>query len=231
MPCSGVMINISDSLGAGFIEESDISQTIQNKFGTLAGKPVSSINISLLEKIINNNPFISNAEVFSTIDGKIIIDVKQRSPVLRVINTNSESFYIDNDGVFMPLSDKFTARVPLANGYIFNRESEKKVNIINQVDTASVKSKIQELFNVIQFANNDEFWKAEIQQLFVNVDGDIEMIPRVGNHSVIIGDDSMLDEKFRKLFLFYSEGLNKKGWNKYCTINIKFKDQVVCTKK
>ena len=57
------------------------------------------------------------------------------------------------------------------------------------------------------------------------------MIPRVGNHSVIIGDDSFLDDKFSKLFIFYREGLNKKGWNNYSSINLKYKDQVVCTKK
>jgi cell division protein FtsQ len=234
MPCSGVKITINDSSGTGFVEESDILQTIQDKFGSLNGKPLSSINISLLEKIINTNPFIYDAEVFSTVDGKINIDVKQRIPVLRVINYKNENFYVDREGVFMPLSDKFTARVPVANGYIFDLEAGKKVRVFNQMvtpDSSVKKTKIEQLFEIVKYTSQSDFWNAEVQQLYVNDQGDIEMIPRVGNHSVIIGDDNLLDEKFNKLLLFYREGLNKKGWDKYSTINLKYRDQVVCTKK
>jgi cell division protein FtsQ len=233
MPCSGISIVIGDSSGSGFVSESDIAQTIQNKFGTLAGKPLSSINMSLLEKIINTNPFIYDAEVFSTVDGKINIDVKQRIPVLRVINNKNESFYIDRDGFFMPPSEKYTARVPVATGFIFDREAEKKVlkRKENLNDTSSSSSRIEQLFNIVSYTNQSEFWSAAIQQLYVNANGEIEFIPRVGNHTVIIGDDQLLDTKFTKLLLFYREGLNKKGWDKYSTINLKYKNQVVCTKK
>ena len=141
----------------------------------------------MLEKIINTNPFIYDAEVFSTIDGKLNIDVKQRIPVLRVINYKNESFYIDKEGVFMPLSEKFTARVPVANGFIYDRETEKKVRVYDDaesLDTSFSKSKSEQLFHIISFANNNEFWNAEVEQLYVNAEGDIEMIPRVGNHTV-----------------------------------------------
>ncbi len=231
MACSGIKIVVNDSLGTGFVESNDVAQTVQNKFGSLEGQSLGSINISLLEKIINTNPFISDAEVFSTVDGKINIEVKQRIPVLRVINVSNESFYIDKDGVFMPPSDKFTARVPVANGFIFDREAQRRIIPHTEGDTASHKSNLEKLFNIISFTRKSEFWNAEVQQLFVNADGDIEMIPRVGSHSVILGDDSSLDEKFNKLYLFYHEGLNKNGWNKYSAINLKYKDQVVCTKK
>ena len=234
MPCSGITINIHDSFGTGFVEETDIRQIIQNKFGSLEGKPLGSINISLLEKIINTNPFIYDAEVFSTIDGKLNIEVKQRIPVLRVINYNNESFYVDKEGIFMPPSEKFTARVPVANGFIFDMESEKKVRVYNyneSIDTSVSKSKIEQLFHIISYTNQSDFWNAAVEQLYINADGDIEMIPRVGNHTVILGDDKFLEEKFKRLFVFYCEGLNKKGWDKYSTINLKYKDQVVCTKK
>ena len=234
MPCSGIFITIRDSLGTGFVVEDDIRQVILNKFGSLEGKPVSSINISLLEKIINTNPFIYDAEVFSTIDGNLNIEVKQRVPVLRVINFNNESFYIDKDGVFMPPSEKFTSRVPVANGYIFDRESEKKVRVFDDTkspDTILVKSKIEQLFHILCYTNKSEFWNAAVQQFYINENGEIEMISRVGNNSIILGDDRFLEEKFNKLFAFYQEGLSKNGWNTYSKISLKYKDQVVCTKK
>ena len=79
--------------------------------------------------------------------------------------------------------------------------------------------------------NKSELWSAEIQQFFVNEEGDIEFIPRVGNHTVVLGNDQFLDEKFNKLIHFYKEGLNKKGWDNYKVINLKYKNQVVCIKK
>ena len=233
MPCSGINIIIRDKEKVSFIDEKDILQIINDKSDPLEGKPIGSINISMLEKIINTNPFIYNAEVFSTIDGKLNIEVKQRIPVLRVINYKNESFYIDQEGVFFPQSEKYSARVPLASGYIFNREIERGLRPcdINSMDSTAKNSKIAQLFNIICFVSKKELWNAEIQQLYVNAEGDIEFIPSVGNHSVILGDDKNLSEKFDNLFLFYKKGLGTEGWDKYKTINLKYKNQVVCIKK
>jgi cell division protein FtsQ len=234
MPCTGLVVKVNETSETGFVDESDIRQIVQNKFGSLEGTPVSSINISLLEKIVNTNPFIYDAEVFSTIDGKLNIEVKQRIPVLRVINYNNESFYVDRDGQFMPLSDKYTARVPVASGYLFDKESGVRLRRFDKGqinDTSIVKTKIEHLFHIISYTDTSEFWKSVVQQLYVNVNGEIELIPRIGNHTVILGDAVSLDEKLDKLFVFYKEGISKKGWGKYQTVNLKYKNQVVCTKK
>jgi cell division protein FtsQ len=198
MPCSGVIINVDDSSGTGFVDRNDILQIIQNKFGALEGQPLASINIALLEKIINANPFIRRAEVFSTVDGKVNIEVKQRIPVLRVINNKNESFYVDCDGVFMPPSEKFTARVPVANGFIYDRLIENKVRFFSSTDSTTVKTKVEQLFNIIQYTSTNKFWNDEIEQLYVNANGEIEMVPRVGDHTVILSDDTNIEEKFTK---------------------------------
>jgi cell division protein FtsQ len=230
-PCTGLVINVHDSTGTGFIDRNDILQIIQNKFGTLEGIPVASINISLLEKIINNNPFVREAEVFSTVDGKVNIEVKQRIPVLRVINSENESFYVDCDGVFMPPSEKFTARVPVANGYIFDRLIENRVRNFSGNDSNVVKTKVEQLFNIIQYTGKSTFWTNETEQLYVNANGDIELIPRVGDHTILLGSDENLEDKFTNLYAFYKTKLSSGGWNNYSVINVKYKDQVVCTKK
>ena len=134
----------------------------------------------------------------------------------------------------MPLSEKYTARVPLANGYIFHRESERLVNTSSKNSFAnadSTGSAIANVYDVAKFISQNDFWSAQIEQIYVNPGGDLELIPRVGRHSIILGDSKDIEEKFSRLFLFYAKGLNKTGWDKYKTINLKFKDQVVCTKK
>lgn len=233
MPCSDVQVTIKDTLGHNFVEAHEIMDLVQNKFGSLKGKPLSSINISLLEKIINTNPFVSDAEVFSTIDGKINIEVKQRTPIVRIVNLKDESFYIDDQGVFMPLSDDYTARVLVANGFVFDTESERRVTVFDgeKRDTAVKISRIDEIFHVADYIYRHEFWNAQIEQIYINVNGDIELIPRVGSQNIVLGNSEELEKKLNKLFLFYHEGLNKTGWNKYKTINLKYEGQVVCTKK
>ena len=233
MPCTAVQVVIKDTMGHNFVEEHEILELVNNKFGSLKGKPLSSINISLLEKIINTNPFIADAEVFSTIDGKINIEVKQRTPIVRIVNQKDESFYIDDQGVFMPLSSTYTARVTVANGFIFDTESERRVTVYDgeKRDTAIKLSRIDEIFHVADYIYRHEFWSAQIEQLYINVNGDIELIPRVGSQNIILGSSEGLEKKLNKLFLFYHEGLNKTGWNKYKTINLKYEGQVVCTKK
>src|SRR5436190_12093963 len=78
--CKEVVIHIDDSISHSFVEENDIRQIISNKFGNVIGKTLNGINTSVLESLIDNNPFVLNAEVFSTVDGKLLIDVRQRNP-------------------------------------------------------------------------------------------------------------------------------------------------------
>ena len=241
MICTEVNINILELHDHSFVEKSDVMQTIRDKFGGLEGKTLHSINISLLENIINNNPFVSHAEVFSTIDGKLNIEVIPRNPIVRVVNFYNESFYIDDEGVYMPLSDKYSAAVPFANGFIYDKEAGHKVRTVekNEIsDTSFHPLTIEKVYMLADYIRHHEFWNDQVQQVFVNADGDLELIPRVGNHTIILGDvtagqngEKELNEKFKKLFLFYKEGLSKQGWDKYSAINLKYKDQVVCTKK
>ncbi len=241
MLCTEVDISIRDLNNQAFVEKSDVLQMIHDKFGVLEGKSLNTINISLLENIINNNPFVSHAEVFSTIDGKLNIEVIPRNPIIRIVNYFNESFYIDDQGVFMPLSEKYSASVPVVNGFILDMESVHKVRVFDkkeEADTSVHPMMVEKVFMLADYLRHHEFWNAQVEQIYVNAEGDMELIPRVGNHTIVFGDVSVgeagekeMEERFTKLFLFYKEGLSKQGWNKYSIVNLKYKDQVVCTKK
>lgn len=230
--CKSVNINIDEAEGNFFVEQNDIMNVIHDKWGELVGKRVDAINMNLLETMIQNNPFILRAEVFSTIDGEVNIDVKQREPVLRIINSENQSFYIDKKGMFMPVSDKFASYVPVASGNIPDKYvSGSIIKNPNEINSGTYnKSLLEQLFEVAMFTRSDELWGVQFVQYYVNEDGDIELIPRVGNHRIILGDTQHMKEKFDKLLLFYQKGLQSADWNKYNTINLKFADQVVCTK-
>lgn len=230
--CNALKIEISDENENEFITKNDVLDLLNSKEKQPVNKLMNDINIGMLEKLINSNPYVANAEVFSTIDGTLNIDIHQRNPIIRIINFKDEHFYIDNLGEFMPVSLNYSAPVIVANGFIFDSYAEQKVSKYEQLelDTKATKPLINQLYELAKFITNDQFWNAQIEQVYVNHQAEIELIPRIGNHRIILGNASQLAEKFNKLMIFYKEGLNKTGWNNYNIINLKFTNQVICTK-
>ena len=88
------------------------------------------------------------------------------------------------------------------------------------------------IFTISLYSSQDSVLNSLIHQINITPDKEIELYPAIGDHKIIFGEGNDFEEKFNKLKLFYTEGLNKTdGWNKYSVINIKYKNQVVCTKK
>lgn len=232
--CTGIAVNIDSSDENFFVDETDIKEIIYSKGDSLVGSPVSQINYNTLEQLILKNPSIKDVQVYATVEGEVKADIIQRKPLVRIYNIVSESFYIDETGSAMPLSTKFASRILVANGNIresFGGLSLFNVNKIEADDSLAAKTTLDDIFAVVNFIEKDEFWKAQIQQIYVNEKNDIELVPMVGNHKIIFGDKKNLEIKFKKLMILYQKGLSKTGWNQYSVINLKFKNQVICTKK
>jgi cell division protein FtsQ len=230
--CTAVEVTMREDLGHEFVLESDVLKLANSK-GNLVGKSVGNINTALLEKIILSNPYVEDVEVYSAIGGKVHIDLKQRNPIVRIINRNDEQFYIDRTGAFMPLSETYTSPVVVASGYIFNTYAEMKVGYnFHQADSLlrPLSRTIDQVYTLASFIQADTFWSGNAEQIYVNEFQELELIPRVGHHRILLGDTTDLSKKFRNLMVFYRDGLNKIGWNNYHLINLKYKDQVVCSK-
>jgi len=231
--CVAVIIEIEDAESYGFIDEGDITHILNNEFNTPISQKIKDISTYAIETRLNEHPAIEKAEVYISIDGKLIITLNQRKPILRIFGKTG-SFYIDHKGKVMPVSNKYSAHVPVVTGYI-NLDYNRLLRLTNENKEAYDTTQIPKLyFDIVEFSKfiqNHPFWKAQIEQLYVNKESEFEMIPRVGNHTIVIGEVYNLESKFNKLMLFYEKGLSKTGWNEYKTINLKFKGQVVCTKR
>lgn len=232
MKCNSLEIEVNHEDGNYFVESDDVKNIIFNTGDSVKNQALGDIKIPYLEKLITNDPSVSNAQVYKTINGEVKVRVKQRFPILRIFNARNESFYIDQDGYFMPLSAKYTARVLVANGRIYAGTEMMNNNIhdMMMIDSIAQKTIVDDLYLLAKFITEDEWRKAQFQQIYIDEKGEFELIPRVGNHRILIGDVSDMEEKIEKLKVFYKEGLSKTGWNEYQTINLKFKNQVVCTK-
>lgn len=228
-----IHVNQDDELY--FLNNIDIVNLINERGDSIVNQPKSTINVTDIEHMLNSHPAIANAEVSLSIDGVLKVDVLQRKPILRIITKNDDSYYIDDAGKLMPLSDKYTARVLVASGNIDEPFSTNYMYSMEDIATDTVlnsKSILNDLFDIAMYIQTDEFWKSQIQQLYVSEEKEIEMVPLVGNQKIIFGDATDIELKFKKLYTFYHQGLNTTGWwDKYSIINLKFKNQIVCTKK
>jgi cell division protein FtsQ len=133
------------------------------------------------------------------------------------------------------LSDKYTAKVLIVNGVIaepYIKRYTYSISDIGKDSLLNATSILDEVFAMANYINADKFWSAQIQQIYINKDRDMELVPMAGDQKIIFGDTIAMDEKFKKLLTFYQQGLNTTGWwDKYSVINLKFKNQIVCTKK
>lgn len=229
--CSDVVIDITDEKSYGFISEGDVSDLLNREFNTPISQKVKDIHTYDIEKRLRKHEAVKEAEVYITIDGKLVIRLWQRRPIIRVFSKGG-SFYIDEFGEVMPVMQKFTAHVPVASGNIDIPFKEiHKMQRLGQGENKIDTSLYNDLFKLAQFIDSRQLWRAQIEQVYVDKDSEVELIPRVGNHTIVLGEVQDLEEKFEKLMLFYNKGLNKTGWNEFRKINLKFKDQVVCTKR
>jgi cell division protein FtsQ len=218
-----------------FLDEEDVKRFLGERNDSVLSVPYAHLDIPGLEKALNSHPAIENAEVSADMNGEVKIDIRQRTPVLRIINKDGESYYIDAQAKLMPLNENYSARVMVASGEIYEpyaRRYQFSVDQIRKSEVFSEVSLLDDLLDVTQHIRNDSCLSNLIHQVYVNADKDLELFPAIGNHKIIFGDAKNIAEKFNKLKLFYTEGLNKSdGWTKYSAINLKYKNLVVCTKK
>jgi len=218
-----------------FIDEEDVKEFFKDRNDSILNTSLKNIDVNGLEKALNSHPAVENADIAVDVNGDVNIDVTQRTPLVRVMNMDGESYYIDDKSKLMPLSDKYTARVLIATGYIiepFASRYQFPVTTIAKHEVFSKVSVLDDIYNISVYIAKDSVLASLIHQINVTPDKELELYPSIGNHKIIFGEAKDFEKKFEKLKMFYTEGLNKTdGWNKYSTINIKYKNQVVCTKK
>lgn len=211
-------IDIDHRNGLFFVSEKDI-QAVFYHLNPDTSKAITDINLYAFEKKLKQNPFIKQAQVFTDMKGTIYVTVVQKQPLLRIINNNGVSYYLDENGNKMPLSNNFTSRVPVATGFI---ETTGQLHR----DSAVLK----QLFDLISFIHSDDLLLAMCEQIDVSEKGEFEFIPKMSRHRFLLGDASELDKKFERMKIFYTEVMPCDSVHRFTTVNVKYNNQIICTK-
>ena len=197
----------SDNL---FLTHDNVSKLlIQNPKG-LNNKNKEIIDLNELESALNSNPMVKNAEVFMSVNGELSAKIEQKRPIARV-HTNA-SYYIDDEGSYMPLSANYSARVPLVTGTVY-------------------KSKLDKVYQIAKVIDGDQFLKQHVIEIRQDQNQDISLRLRQFDFVVNIGSLDKLDKKVNNFKAFYKKAIKDKTINTYSSVNLRFDNQVICTKK
>ena len=194
---------------APYISAQTVSKLLIQNEQSVTDKPKETLDLNQLEAALNSNPMIKSAQVFMLVDGTLKVEIEQKEPIARV--STHESYYIDNQGKFMPLSKNHSARVPFVTGNI------KKDDLTN-------------VFTVANKVYYDDFLRKNVVQINQNEDKTVWLKFRGCNFVVELGKTKQLDKKINNLKAFYNKALKNNLLNSYSKVNLKFDNQVVCTK-
>jgi len=220
--CVGININIDYESGLSFITKKEIADKVMYISGdSLQRKKIATLNLQAIETLLEKQPYIDSVEVYFNQQLQLMVKVKQKRPILRIINNDGVSYYLSDKAETMPLSDSFTPRVPVVVGFVQKYTDAKR-------DSATRLG----LWKLITTIEKDTFLNALTDHVNVLENGEIELIPVMGNFTILFGKPQLkTSDKLKNIKTFYKEALPRVGWEKYKSINVKFENQVVCVKR
>ena len=216
--CKNISVELDNLNENHFLDEADILQLVEGSGQPVKGIGIDRINLKDIEKKLKFDKHILNAELFGDLKGNLIVNVELRRPIARVVQNDAPDAYIAEDGVIMPVSEKYTSRVVLVSGYVKGLLESQDLN-------KSEEGK--QLLEMIEYISADKFWKAQVAQLDLDKTGKIIIFPQVTGQRVEFGKPENVEAKFKKLMVFYKEILPTRGWTRYERVNLEYEGQVV----
>jgi cell division protein FtsQ len=218
IPFNKLNINIDHHTGLFFVADEDVTNTFRILYPD-SQIAIASIDLNKFERLLEQNLFVKTAEVYADMKGAVSIAVIQKEPFIRIINNSGVSFYLDEKGNKMPVSNNFTSRVPVATGFVETANNPVKDSVVQK-----------QLFDLISFIRADEFLLALCEQIDVSEKGEFELIPKFSKHHFLLGDASGLEKKFKRMKIFYNEVMKSDTVQNFNMVNLKYSNQIICTK-
>ena len=218
--CTDVKIEIANADEQMFIDEKDVLDII-NLNGHIDQKIISAVNLRILETALEANPWVKNAEMFFDNNQLLHVNIEERKPIARIFCASGNSFYVDSNGLRLPLSDKLSAKVPVFTSF----PSDKA--ILSESDSLM----LEQVVHLGKFIVADSFWMAQIAQIDITPKATFEIIPTIGDQIIAIGNADDLENKFNRLYTFYKQAWFQNGINTYERLDVQFNNQVVAVRK
>ncbi len=204
--CKGLEINVLDSMTTHYFTPDDVMGYLDDPDGI----SVSEVHLGDMEKALLKDGNLASAECYKLINGTVRVEVTQRTPVMRVLG-EGEGFYVDQEGNRLSECPQYKLNLPLLTG------------CVDSILT------YRDVLPLAQYIGNDDFWNAQIEQIYVNDRHEIELFPRVGSRVVLLGSIEEYETKMDNLMQIYKQVFHYREGIAYDTISLKYRGQVVCS--
>jgi len=210
--CTGVKMQFEDEDTNPLIGEEGVLSILNVHKITPKGQSFRDINFKEIDSLLSATPYIDTVTTYNNSSGELCIKIKRMHPVLHIYSETGDEFYLDRSGRIIPRGGLNT-NLCIATGHITRNYASSH------------------LLELGCFLCDDAYWRLQAQQVNVTKEGKIEIVPRIGDLTIELGEPSDIAEKLNNIRVFYEKGLTAAGWNKYKRISAAYKNQVVCTKK
>lgn len=210
--CKGIDVHIVKGFTTDSVSRKGVMAEINRYPEKLIGAQIPTINTRQLEKYLREFPQFEDVSCSFTTDGRLQVKVTPMVPELRIFE-DSVSYYINKDGKTMPSKASFFVDVPVVRGK-FTKDFRPA-----------------DILPVSRFIASDPVLDKLVGMIQADDADNIILVPRIHGHVINFGDTSRLPEKREALMAMYRKVLPYKGWNEYDTISVRFKGQVVATRR
>jgi cell division protein FtsQ len=220
--CKAVDIDITGVEEFLFLDKNDVRNTItEHELRKPEGKPVASFNLQQLERVLEKNVWVRDAELFFDNNMVLHVQISEREPVARIFTSTGKTYYIDSSAHAMPVSDKMNIKIPVFTNFPSDKVKlkGKDLQLMRQVK------------DLAMYISDHPFFKAQITQVDITPSRNFEMVPLIGDHIIEFGSGENVPSKFKRLFLFYHQVLNRTGFERYARINVQYDRQVLGTRR
>jgi cell division protein FtsQ len=208
-----VQIHLCDTAESSFLRVSDVRAMITQAGLSPIGKTVEEYDTYKLSQRLEQNKLVRRADCYHTPDSILRVDIYLRHPILRVRTAQGGDYFVDTERAVMPVQNNAPAiHLPLATGYVTTEMAQGA------------------LYDFARYLQEHHFWRSAIVQINVTHSGEVQLIPRVGRYTILLGSLDDFEQKLDNLMAFYRQVPQHKGWNAYSEINLKFKGQVIATR-
>ncbi len=216
--CTGIEVSFNDS-DPIHVSKKEVLRLVNAADNKIIKKSLNQINSELIEESVENNQAIKKAQVYKiikndsgTYNGVLVVKIIHREPVLRIIS-ESDNYYLDKEGYKIPASSNYTTNVLVITGAV------------------SEKFAVEKILPFVLYVEDDDFWHAQIEQINVERNGDVHLIPLIGNQTIEMGSLDNYETKLRHVKAFYEQVMAKNNWDKYKEISVKYDNQVIAKRK
>ena len=217
--CKDIVVELDNLHENHFMDEAEILKLVEESGQSIKGVSIERVNLKGIEAKLKFDKHILDADLYGDLKGNLVVNVELRRPIARIVQSDAPDAYISEDGVIMPVSEKYTSRVVLISGAF--------VKTLLESEDLNKTEEGKQLLKMIEFIHEDKFWRAQVAQLDINSAGKISIYPQITGQRVEFGKPENIEEKFRKLMIFYKEILPQRGWTRYERVNLEYEGQVI----